>query len=557
MSQRQEKPTSGLDLARFGARAVLALLVAHGAAFGREEKKEEKRRNERQEARQESSPKEQRQERQEQRKDGNRPAQRRFGDAPNAQPLQRRFGDPQPAQVHPEHFQRAPAAPFERSPLPAQGWRPPMGRVDPGRGGAEIHRGPDGALRELRIPGGGVIYHGPGGFRHVEAVRPGGRFVVAGRGAGYVQRPWTFRGQPYVKRTYVVGGVTTARVFRPWAYGGVTYQVYMPMHTYRPAFYRWAYQPWTRPVYYRWGWEGRPWYGYYGGYFTPYPTYASPLFWLTDFVLATTLETAYLSRTTVTVAYDAPQAPMPPDARQALSDEMRRQMDMEQDQPDSYGAASAPPPVFAPEGPRIFLVNSAVTAYAGNQEIPLAEGAVLQLQNRPAVGAEFAEVRVMSSRDGACPRGSYVYVRTMDLQEMQNHLHATLDQGMDRIQSGQGMSAFPAPPPQDMARTNAAFASEVKADDDALDELDATLAEAEKAERANLPPGSQGTAAPAPPPRPAPSARPGSIALGMSTEDVEEVLGQPRNTVDLGSRLIYVYSNLKVTFTDGKVTDVQ
>jgi hypothetical protein len=46
-------------------------------------------------------------------------------------------------------------------------------------------------------------------------------------------------------------------------------------------------------VYYGWGWGGAPWYGYYGGYFAPYPTYPSAAFWLTDYLLAANLQAAY------------------------------------------------------------------------------------------------------------------------------------------------------------------------------------------------------------------------------------------------------------------------
>jgi hypothetical protein len=34
-------------------------------------------------------------------------------------------------------------------------------------------------------------------------------------------------------------------------------------------------------------------------------------------------------------------------------------------------------------------------------------------------------------------------------------------------------------------------------------------------------------------------------------------LGQPDKVVDLGSKKIYIYKDLKITFVDGKVSDVQ
>ena len=75
------------------------------------------------------------------------------------------------------------------------------------------------------------------------------------------------------------------------------------------------------------------------------------------------------------------------------------------------------------------------------------------------------------------------------------------------------------------------------------------------------PPGTDATmpqvAQPAPPPRPLPQAEPARIALGQSMDEVSANLGQPDKVVDLGNKKIYIYRDLKITFLDGKVTDVQ
>ena len=56
---------------------------------------------------------------------------------------------------------------------------------------------------------------------------------------------------------------------------------------------------------------------------------------------------------------------------------------------------------------------------------------------------------------------------------------------------------------------------------------------------------------------PAPRPEPVRIGLGQTTEQVVASLGQPGKVIDLGNKKIYVYSDLKVTFVDGKVSDVQ
>ena len=52
-------------------------------------------------------------------------------------------------------------------------------------------------------------------------------------------------------------------------------------------------------------------------------------------------------------------------------------------------------------------------------------------------------------------------------------------------------------------------------------------------------------------------AEPKTIQLGMTTDQVQAALGKPEKIVNLGPKQLYVYKDLKVTFVDGKVSDVQ
>lgn len=67
--------------------------------------------------------------------------------------------------------------------------------------------------------------------------------------------------------------------------------------------------------------------------------------------------------------------------------------------------------------------------------------------------------------------------------------------------------------------------------------------------------------APAPPPRrqapPQQQSEPQTVQLGMTTDQVVGVLGQPDKIFNLGAKQIYVYKDVKVTFQNGKVADVQ
>jgi hypothetical protein len=59
------------------------------------------------------------------------------------------------------------------------------------------------------------------------------------------------------------------------------------------------------------------------------------------------------------------------------------------------------------------------------------------------------------------------------------------------------------------------------------------------------------------PAQPAAQAEPQTIEKGQSTDQVQTSLGKPDKIVNLGAKQIWVYKDLKVTFLNGKVSDVQ
>ena len=60
----------------------------------------------------------------------------------------------------------------------------------------------------------------------------------------------------------------------------------------------------------------------------------------------------------------------------------------------------------------------------------------------------------------------------------------------------------------------------------------------------------------APPPPPADTPPP-TIALGQTKDEVIARFGQPMRIAKLGVKEIYYYKDMKVTFTNGKVSNVQ
>jgi hypothetical protein len=63
--------------------------------------------------------------------------------------------------------------------------------------------------------------------------------------------------------------------------------------------------------------------------------------------------------------------------------------------------------------------------------------------------------------------------------------------------------------------------------------------------------------APPPPPPDATPAAPAEIKLGQTTDQVTAALGKPLQIFNLGAKVVYKYQSLKITFVNGKVSDVE
>jgi hypothetical protein len=463
--------------------------------------------------------------------------------------------------------------------------RPPVGTTmsRPGFSGGSrpAFQGPNGTAVSYRANGqpavvharnGMVITHGPGGMARAEFVRPD-RSVIVTQGPrwGYVQRPYAVGGVSYVQRTYVIGGVPRAYIYRPYMYHGFALNVYVSSHYYAPAFYGWAYSPWVRPVTFSFGWGGSPWFGFYGGYFAPYPVYPGPAYWLTDYMIAMSLQDAYNQQAQANAAaaaaaqanasaaqatlpsYGAPpaaQTALTPEVKQAIADEVHRQLD--QERAESQAPAPQGGPAFlADNSTHVFVVANGLTVQSAAGECALTEGDVLQLNAPPAGNSDIANLAVMASKGQDCRKGSMVTVAIADLQEMQNHMRQTLDQGLADLQARQGKDGLPAVPPAASAPpVTAAYAQAAPPPDpNVATEVSQQAESAVQAENEVL-----GMAQAS---GPSAAGAPQSVSLGMTIDQVVGLLGQPTLVGDLGSKKIYSYGNMKVIFIDGKVADIQ
>jgi hypothetical protein len=427
-------------------------------------------------------------------------------------------------------------------------------------------------------PGRGLdVHRGLNGNRAISVERADHSRVFAERGRpGFVQRPYSFRGHDFAQRTYFYHGRAYTHLYHGYAYRDEYLHVYAPGFYYRPAFYGWAYNPWAMPIAFGWGWGGSPWFGYYGYYFQPYPVYPSAAYWLTDYVISSDLQTAYAAQQEAGEVDGAPASAggppeLTPDVKQQIADEVRGQLALENQEAQQNTQQQDVDPsssginrilLDADNGKQhVFVVGSALDVVDTSQtECSLSDGDVLALRTPPPADAAVANLVVLSSKGGTeCQKQATVSVSLTDLQEMQNHLRETIDQGLQDLQAKQGTGGLPALPPSAQGQPAPAeyAALAPPPDPNASTEIQQQTQQADQAESEASPNvGVPVSAAPTGPPPTAP-ASPASIALGQNPAQVQAAMGAPTRVANLGSKVIYYYNGTKVTFIDGKVSDVQ
>jgi hypothetical protein len=418
------------------------------------------------------------------------------------------------------------------------------------------------------------VHHGLNGSRSVRVERADHSRIVAERGGrGYVQHPYGFRGHEYGHRTYYEHGRAYDHFYRGYYYHGVYAEMYAPSFYYAPAFYGWAYNPWAVPIAYpvaAWGWAGNPWYGYYGGFFTPYPVYASASLWLTDYIVSQSLAAAYAAQTAANAQAAALSnpAPLTPQVKDLISAEVQRQIALENAEAATAKTGEADPAssgiqrMLTDNVQHVFVVGKDLDLVdAAGTECAVSEGDALQLTGPPGANADSASLAVLASKGGKeCQKGDTVSVTVADLQDMQNHMRETISAGMGELQAKQGKGGLPAlPPSANQPPAKSALAMNAPPPDaDAGKQINQQWGEADKAEQeVTAQVGGAQTAAAAPAPIAAPEAPPFNISIGQTIDEVTTGLGQPKSVVNLGAKKIYVYKDMKITFKDGKVSDVQ
>jgi hypothetical protein len=411
------------------------------------------------------------------------------------------------------------------------------------------------------------VHNGLNGNRRVSVERHDGSRLVAERGRpGYVQRGYNYHGHDFGRRAYYYHGHEYTRFYRGYGYRGMYLSVYAPGFYFAPGFYGWAYNPWAVPITFAWGWGGDPWYGYYGGYFAPYPVYPSAAYWLTDYMISQDLQADYAAHVEAGEVDGAPMAAgdpteLTPEVKQQIADEVRNQLALENSEaqqnaqhqdvdPGSSGIAR----LLADGRPHVFVTGSPLDLVDANgQECGISDGDVLLLQTPPPADATAANLLVLASKGGQeCAKSGTVTVQLTDLQEMQNQMRATIDQGLQDLQAKQGKNGLPPAPPSARAKPTEAEYAAIAPPPDPKDAADlqqqnqqADQAVQETADGAQQP----GSAAS--------GGSPASVEQGQTIDQVRGALGAPARVANLGPKVIYYYNDMKVVFKNGVVSDVE
>jgi hypothetical protein len=445
--------------------------------------------------------------------------------------------------------------------------------------GTQMTRRADGRTAEFHDPGRGMtVHHGLNGGREVRVDRADHSRVYGERGGrGYVQHPYMYRGREFGHRTYYDHGRYYDRYYRRYGYHGVFLDVYAPAVYWGPGFYGWAYNPWAVPVAYGWGWGAAPWYGFYGAYFTPYPVYPGAAFWLTDYMIAASLQDAYAAQAAAAQGAAAQQAAadqaamLTPEVKAMVADEVKRQLSLENNEAgqnaqgqDIDPASSGIARMLGDGQPHVFIAGASLdlTDTAGT-ECAVSQGDVIEVAAPPAQDAQATSAVVLASKGGnECRKSDNVTVALNDLQDMQNHMRESIDQGLGDLQKNQGQGGLPQAPPSAQApATKAGFTADAPAPDTTAgaqiaEQTKAADQDEQEVASATPPAGAGGALAPIAPPA-APEGPPPTLSLGQTISQVTAINGQPTRIVDLGTKKIYIYKDMKVTFTAGKVSAVQ
>lgn len=153
----------------------------------------------------------------------------------------------------------------------------------------------------------------------------------------------------------------------------------------------------------------------------------------------------------------------------------------------------------------------------------------------------------------SCRVGNQVSVSIEDLQDTYNNMRESIAEGLEDLRSRAGQQGVPPLPAGLTAPPKAAsFVSAAPPPETGVaEQLSAEVQAAERIEQETVAEASQAEQ------NPAETASTITITLGLTPEQVIQLLGSPKQVVTLGTKQIFIYPQMKITFLGGRVTDVE
>ena len=309
----------------------------------------------------------------------------------------------------------------------------------------------------------------------------------------------------------------------------------------------------------------------------PYSSYPSASYWLTDYMISSDLQAAYAAHQEAGEVDGAPPAAagppeLTPEVKQQIADEVRNQLALENQeaalnahQQDVDPGSSGIDRMLsdAAKGKQhVFVVGSALDVVDASQtECALSDGDVLALQTAPPADAKAADLVVLSSKGGQeCQKQAVVSVafetcrrcRTTcgrpSTKDFRSCRPSRARADCPRCRPPQRRQRPPCMPPMRLRPIRTPprrFSSETQQGDQVETEVSKDAGVPMSAAPQSASHGGSAAAAPA------------TVELGQTPSQVQAAMGAPARVANLGPKVVYYYNGMKVTFNNGKVSDVQ
>ncbi len=290
--------------------------------------------------------------------------------------------------------------------------------------------------------------------------RDGSRTHYRGGSLHYRQSYANHNGHRVIQRSYRRHGRELNRYYYPRQRGSSVYYVYRPIVNRPVTYYHYYRSPWVHHVVYPWAWYRDPWYSHYGYYYRPYRYCRGPSWWLTDYYFSHVLSSYYydyVAQRSYQAALDRAAAQRDRAAAEAalaeaereraeideyIKEQVRQQVedalaDLEQNRDRDVGNIIQDPD-------HIFTISEDVDVMdlATNQECSLSAGDLIRVRRSesghamlPGPNDAFAQMQVITSKEGSCEVGSLIAIAMSDLQNMENDFTETVEDGFEKMQA--------------------------------------------------------------------------------------------------------------------------